>query len=116
MFSQAVGDSLVDSVVSDHIPIFTGEEKFNKAVNSFSSHDIQECAVMFSQAVGDSLVDSVVSDNIPIFTEEEKFNEAVSSIVKRIEAKLTGAEKSLTSSTSAGQSEHAEGLSQPWEE
>ena len=42
------------------------------------------------QAVGDSLVDSVVSDNIPIFTEEEKFNEAVSSIVKRVEAKLTG--------------------------
>ena len=40
--------------------------------------------------MGDSLVDSVVSDNIPIFTEEEKFNEAVSSIVKRVEAKLTG--------------------------
>ena len=35
-------------------------------------------------------MDSVVSDNIPIFTEEEKFNEAVSSIVKRVEAKLTG--------------------------
>ncbi len=43
------------------------------------------------QAIGDSLVDSVVSDNIPIFTEEEKFNEAVTSIVKRVEAKLTGA-------------------------
>lgn len=43
------------------------------------------------QAIGDNLVDSVVSDNIPIFTEEEKFNEAVSSIVKRVEAKLTGA-------------------------
>ena len=71
---------------------------------------------MFSQAVGDSLVDSVVSDNIPIFTEEEKFNEAVSSIVKRVEAKLTGAEKFSTSSTSAGQSRHAEGLSQRWEE
>ena len=47
--------------------------------------------------MGDSLVDSVVSDNIPIFTEEEKFNEAVSSIVKRVEAKLTGAEESLIS-------------------
>ena len=45
---------------------------------------------MALQAIGDSLVDSVVGDNIPIFTEEEKFNEAVSSIVKRVEAKLSG--------------------------
>lgn len=45
---------------------------------------------MSLQAIGDSLVDSVVGDNIPIFTEEEKFNEAVSSIVKRVEAKLSG--------------------------
>lgn len=44
------------------------------------------------QAIGDGLVDSVVSDNIPIFTEAEKFNEAVSSIVKRVDAKLTGAQ------------------------
>ena len=49
------------------------------------------------QAIGDSLVDSVVSDNIPIFTEEEKFNEAVTSIVKRVEAKLTGATPSQSS-------------------
>lgn len=44
------------------------------------------------QAVGDDLIDSVVSDSIPILTEQEKFNEAVSSIVKRVEAKLTGGE------------------------
>ncbi len=42
------------------------------------------------QAVGDDLIDSVVSESIPILTEEEKFNEAVSSIVRRVEAKLTG--------------------------
>jgi hypothetical protein len=64
------------------------------------------------QAVGDNLVDSVVSDNIPIFTEEEKFNEAVSSIVKRVEAKLTGADRSLTTLVSAGQRAHVEGCSQ----
>jgi hypothetical protein len=40
--------------------------------------------------VGEDLIDSVVSDNIPILTEQEKFNETVSSIVKRVEAKLTG--------------------------
>jgi hypothetical protein len=40
--------------------------------------------------VGEDLIDSVVSDSIPILTEQEKFNEAVSSIVKRVEAKLTG--------------------------
>lgn len=44
------------------------------------------------QAVGDDLVDSVVSESIPILTEEEKFNEAVSSIVRRVEARLTGAQ------------------------
>ncbi|CAL8465281.1 g4816 [Coccomyxa elongata] len=44
----------------------------------------------FNKAVGDDLIDSVVSDSIPILTEQEKFNEAVSSIVKRVEAKLTG--------------------------
>ena len=58
------------------------------------AHGLWQCKVcscsVALQAVGDSLVDSVVSDNIPIFTEEEKFNEAVSSIVKRVEAKLTG--------------------------
>ena len=43
----------------------------------------------------------MVSDNIPIFTEEEKFNEAVSSIVKRVEAKLTGAALSRISTISA---------------
>ncbi|KAK9903504.1 hypothetical protein WJX75_007430 [Coccomyxa subellipsoidea] len=44
----------------------------------------------FNKAVGDDLVDSVVSESIPILTEEEKFNEAVSSIVRRVEARLTG--------------------------
>lgn len=45
---------------------------------------------MPDQAVGDDLVDSVVSDSIPILTEQEKFNEAIASIVKRVEARLTG--------------------------
>ncbi len=43
-----------------------------------------------AQAVGEDLIDSVVSENIPVLTEQEKFNETVSSIVKRVEAKLTG--------------------------
>lgn len=31
---QAVGDDLVDSVVSDNIPIFTEQEKYNQTVLS----------------------------------------------------------------------------------
>ena len=42
------------------------------------------------QALGDPLIDSVVSENIPILTADEKFNETVSSIVRRVEAVLTG--------------------------
>ena len=57
------------------------------------------------QAIGDDMVDSVVGDSIPILTEAEKFNEAVSSIVKRVEARLTGehcSPFSLSKGTSAG--------------
>ena len=46
------------------------------------------CAAV--QALGDPLIDSVVSENIPILTADEKFNETVSSIVRRVEAVLTG--------------------------
>ena len=31
---QAVGDGLVDSIISDNIPIFTEQEKFNEAATS----------------------------------------------------------------------------------
>lgn len=31
---QAVGDPLIDSIVSENIPILTGDEKFNETVTS----------------------------------------------------------------------------------
>lgn len=32
--SQAVGDDLIDSIISDNIPILTSEELYNEAVTS----------------------------------------------------------------------------------
>ena len=31
---QKVGDSLIDSVIGDNIPVFTEQEKFNETVTS----------------------------------------------------------------------------------
>lgn len=36
-FLNAVGDNLIDSIISDHIPILTEEEKFNETVTSCAS-------------------------------------------------------------------------------
>lgn len=33
-FNEAIGDDLVDSIISDNIPIFTEEEKYNQTVTS----------------------------------------------------------------------------------
>jgi uncharacterized membrane protein YgcG len=33
-FMTAIGDDLIDSIVSDNIPIFTEEEKYNQTVTS----------------------------------------------------------------------------------
>ena len=35
-FMAAVGDELVDSIISENIPIFTGEEKYNECLGSSS--------------------------------------------------------------------------------
>ena len=36
MLTQALGDNLIDSVVSENIPVLTADEKFNETVTSIA--------------------------------------------------------------------------------
>lgn len=51
--SQAVGDELLDSIVSDNIPIWTEEEKYNQTV--LSSVDRLEAKLTGKEVPGERL-------------------------------------------------------------
>lgn len=84
--------SFGDKLVSKWFPGEEGKKKGILLVVTSGKDGALTGGQAFMSAIGDDLIDSVIGDNVSILTEEEKYNEAVTSSVKRVVAKLTGAQ------------------------